>query len=54
MIAKATFVKSQKHWKVFWMKSDLKWHVYDPKPTVKTIQGFVDLVEQDKHYCFWG
>jgi len=25
-IAKATFVKTQQHWNVFWKRSDLKWH----------------------------
>lgn len=53
-IAKTTFVKSQKHWKVFWMQSDLKWHAYKPYPTVKTIKEFVDLVDEDKYACFWG
>lgn len=53
-IAKITFVKSQKQWKIFWVKSDLKWHVYKPKPEVKTIQEFVEIVEEDKHHCFWG
>ena len=53
-IAKATFVKTQNHWDVFWMRSDLKWHKYQPKPNVKTINEFVDLVAKDDHHCFWG
>ena len=53
-IAKATFVKSKNHWKVFWLRSDLKWYAYDPKPTVKTLKDFVSLVEENKHGCFWG
>lgn len=53
-IAKATFVKTKNHWKVFWMRSDLKWHSYSPKPDVKTIKDFVKLVEEDEFSCFWG
>jgi len=30
--AKATFVNTQNYWKVFWMRSDMKWYAYQPKP----------------------
>jgi hypothetical protein len=53
-IAKATFVKSKNKWKVFWMRSDLKWHSYSPKPTVKSVRDFTKLVEEDEYHCFWG
>lgn len=53
-VAKTTFVKAKDHWKVFWLRADLKWYAYDPKSTVKTLQDFVKLVEEDKHACFWG
>jgi hypothetical protein len=53
-IAKTTWVKTKNHWKVFWLRADLKWHVYKPVSTVKTIYYFIELVDQDKHGCFWG
>lgn len=53
-VAKATFVKTKNHWKVYWMRANLKWHSYLPKPAVKTIAAFTKLVEDDKHHCFWG
>ena len=53
-IAKATFVKAKDSWKVFWQRSDLKWHPYDPKPIVKTVKEFIGLVEKDEYGCFWG
>lgn len=53
-IAKATYVKKQKYWKVFWQRSDLKWHGYEPKPTVESIKKFVEEVEKDEYHCFWG
>lgn len=52
-IAKATFIQTEDFWKVYWVRSDLKWHRYDPKPTVKTLAAFVKLVEEDKHHAFW-
>lgn len=53
-VAKATFVKAKNYWKVFWLRSDLKWHTYKPKPTVHSLSEFVNLVHEDKYACFWG
>ena len=53
-VAKTTFIKAKNHWKVFWLRADLKGYAYDPKPTVKTLKDFVKLVEEDKDACFWG
>jgi len=53
-VAKTTFVKAKNHWKVFWLRANLKWYPYDPEPTVKTLEQFVSLVEEDKYGCFWG
>ena len=53
-VAKATFVKAKKCWKVFWQRSDLKWHGYEPAPTVKSLKEFLGLVAEDKHACFFG
>ncbi|MBW0176884.1 DUF3024 domain-containing protein [Sediminibacterium sp.] len=53
-VAKTTFIKSKNHWKIFWMRADLKWHSYKPNPTVKEIKDFVRIVDEDKYGCFWG
>lgn len=53
-VAKATYVRSQNIWKIFWRRADLKWHSYTPVPTVKSINDFVKIVERDEHACFWG
>lgn len=53
-VAKTTYVKSKKHWKVFWQRADLKWHGYDPMPVVDSIEDFLDLVNEDTHACFFG
>jgi hypothetical protein len=53
-IAKATYVKTQNAWKVFWQRADLKWHRYDPDPIVDTLEQFLDVVEKDEYACFFG
>ncbi len=53
-VAKATFVKSQQVWRVYWHRADLKWHRYDPEPDVPTLQAFLDLVDRDEYGCFFG
>jgi hypothetical protein len=52
--AKATFVRSKGHWRVFRRRADLKWHRYPPAPEVPDIESFVALVERDEHHCFKG
>lgn len=53
-VAKATYVNSQKIWKVFWQRADLKWHKYEPNPTVRSLNQFLAVVEKDEYACFWG
>lgn len=53
-VAKATFVKTQGCWKIFWQRADLKWHGYEPAPKVKSFADFLDIVAEDKHGCFFG
>lgn len=53
-VAKATFVRSQALWKIFWMRADLKWHGYEPLPMVSSIEKFLAAVEKDEYACFWG
>ena len=54
MVAKATFVKSTKHWKIYWQKSDLKWHPYEPDREVEHFEEFLKIVDKDECGCFWG
>jgi hypothetical protein len=52
--AKATYVKRQNIWKIYWMKSDLKWHKYEPGFEVSELNEFVSIIDGDKYGCFWG
>jgi Protein of unknown function (DUF3024) len=53
-VAKATFVRSKGHWRVFWMRADLKWHRYEPSPEVSSLEDFLDVVDKDEYCCFFG
>jgi len=53
-IAKATYVKTRQCWRVFWQRSDLKWHRYDANPEVRLVEDFLALVERDEFGCFFG
>ena len=53
-VAKATFVRSQAIWKVYWLRADLKWHSYEPAAEVRSLSEFLSVVEKDAHGCFWG
>ncbi|HEY2386936.1 MAG TPA: DUF3024 domain-containing protein [Candidatus Binatia bacterium] len=53
-VAKATYVKAQRVWRVYWQRRDLKWHPYDPMPEVDCLEAFLQLVHEDEYACFWG
>jgi hypothetical protein len=53
-VAKATYVRTQDHWRVFWMRGDLKWHGYEPDPQVRSLEQFLAVVDRDDHCCFFG
>ena len=53
-IAKTTYIRTQDVWKIYWMRSDLKWHEYEPNPEVEKLSNFLNIIEEDKYGCFWG
>lgn len=53
-IAKGTYVKSTKIWKLYWKRADMKWHRYEPFPESKSLEEILEVIAQDKHGCFWG
>jgi len=52
--AKATFVRAQDRWRVYWKRADLKWHRYEPAPEVPAIETFLAVVKEDEYSCFFG
>ncbi|MDP4131705.1 MAG: DUF3024 domain-containing protein [Bacteroidota bacterium] len=52
--AKATYIKSSGQWKIYWMRANLKWDLYEIRPVVSELKDFLELVEEDKYHCFKG
>lgn len=53
-IAKARYVRSRDEWLVYWKRADLKWHKYGPMPSVRSVEQFLALVDEDSYGCFFG
>lgn len=53
-VAKATYVKSDKYWKLYCFKSDMKWHRYEPAPGATTLEGVLDIVGADELDWFFS
>jgi hypothetical protein len=53
-VAKATYSKAKRIWKIFWQRADLKWHRYQPNPEVRSVEDFLAIVQEDKYCCFFG
>ena len=52
-IAKAKHIKSQGHWKIYWMRSNMKWVGYKPTIEFTSILDVLKEIDEDKHGCFW-
>jgi len=53
-IAKATYVKKEGNWKIYWMRADMKWHRYEPVPDADNLDEFISVIEDDHYGCFYG
>lgn len=52
-VAKTRYYKSQEIWKVYWMRGNGKWELYEVSE-VRTIEAFFEVLKKDKHGCFFG
>src|SRR5688500_16863411 len=53
-IAQVRWIASRQVWRLFWMRSDLKWHSYPGLPETKTLEEALAEVDQDPSACFFG
>ena len=53
-VAKATFVRKDGLWHIYWRRQDMKWHSYEPEPIAPSVAAFLNVVERDEHACFFG
>jgi hypothetical protein len=53
-IARVKFVRTKDHWRLYWMRRDLKWHGYEPDEVHNTLMSVLKTVDTDAHCCFFG
>jgi len=53
-VAKATYVKTRRTWKLYWMRADFKWYSYQPFPESKSLEKVLEEIDRDPSGCFWG
>ncbi len=53
-VAKATYVKRTKKWKLYWKRANMKWHSYGPFQESESLEKILEAINQDKYGCFWG
>jgi transcriptional regulator with XRE-family HTH domain len=53
-VARATYVKCRKLWKLYWMRGNLKWYRYDLPPRSESLGAVLKEIFEDPYCCFWG
>lgn len=53
MVAKLRFVKTEKLWKLYWQRQNMKWYFYENDAN-GDLEGLLTVVNQDEYGCFWG
>lgn len=53
-IAKIRHIKSKKIWKLYWMRANLKWYLYEPFPESSNLEQLLNIVKEDAYGCFFG
>jgi hypothetical protein len=53
-IAKATYIKTTKIWKLYWKRADMKWHRYKTFRDSESLEEVLKAIDQDEYGCFWG
>lgn len=52
--AKIRFYKSRKTWNLYWMRASGKYELYEPYPESSHLSSLLDVIKEDKHFCFFG
>jgi Protein of unknown function (DUF3024) len=53
-VARFRYFRSRNEWQLYWMRADLRWHVYEPAAPTNDLARLVRLVEEDKYCAFFG
>jgi hypothetical protein len=53
-VAKFRYVRSRGLWSLYWMRRDLRWHLYEPEAATADLAALVAVVDEDTHGAFFG
>ncbi|MBC8375003.1 MAG: DUF3024 domain-containing protein [FCB group bacterium] len=53
-VAKIRYIRSTNIWKLYWMRQDLKWHLYEPHPEDFSYVSLLEVIDEDEFCCFFG
>jgi hypothetical protein len=46
--------RKNRKWKLYWMRRDLKWHLYDPETDRTDLETLARVVDTDPYGAFFG
>ena len=52
--AKIRYYKSRQEWNLYWKPASGKWELYEPCPESTNLRKLIEIIEEDKHGCFYG
>jgi Protein of unknown function (DUF3024) len=53
-VARMKYVRTQDEWRLYWMRGNLKWYLYEPAPVHDSLQDALAVVDEDHYGCFFG
>lgn len=54
-VARFRYMRTRREWRLYWMRRDLKWHLYDPEVSIsRQLEPLVDVVANDRSGAFFG
>ena len=54
-VARFRYTRARGEWRLYWMRRDLKWHLYDPDVSIsRQLEPLVDVVAKDRSGAFFG
>jgi hypothetical protein len=54
VVAKFTYVGTQREWRLYCQHRDLRWHTYQALPAASSFAKLLDEVDADPTGIFWG
>lgn len=53
-VARFSFVKTSKQWKLYWMRGNGKWFRYETDAPMASIEDVLSVINTDQYGCFFG